>query len=96
MASSPADSVSSNHQDDPREDEDANNKDVNGEQAEEERQFYEPSHIWYASTVFPLSAACFGPLASALNICALVEDWRLFIPPGADEAGEALIADPRW
>jgi hypothetical protein len=38
------------------------------------KQFYEPTRIWYTATVFPLSAACFGPLTSALSICALAEE----------------------
>lgn len=64
--------------------------------ADGDRQFYEPTHIWYAATVFPLSAACFGPMASAFSICALVEDWAVFIPPGGTEAQEISIADPSW
>jgi potassium channel subfamily K len=63
---------------------------------EDKKQFYEPAHIWYATTVFPLSAACFGPMASAFNVCALVEDWRVFIPAGGTEAQEIAISDPAW
>ena len=62
----------------------------------DDRQFYEPTHIWYVATVFPLSAACFGPMASVFNICAVVEDWRVFIPPGGTEAQEISIYNPTW
>lgn len=64
--------------------------------AEDEKQLYEPAHIWYAATVFPLSAACFGPLASAFSICALAEDWRALVPAGGTEAQEIAIPDPTW
>lgn len=38
----------------------------------------------------------FGPMASAFNIIALVESWRVSIPPGATEATGELVPDPRW
>ena len=66
------------------------------ELGDEIKQFYEPSRIWYAATVFPLSAACFGPLASALSICGLVEEWRVTIPAGGAETSETPISDPSW
>jgi potassium channel subfamily K len=64
--------------------------------AEEVKEFYQSSRVWYAATVFPLAAACFGPLASALNICALVEEWRVIIPARGAEASEVAVADPSW
>jgi hypothetical protein len=67
-----------------------------GTDDDDENQFYERTYIWYAATVFPLSAACFGPMASVFNICALAEDWRVYIPPGGTEAQEIAITDPTW
>jgi len=63
---------------------------------EDEKQYYEPSHIWYAATVFPLCCASFGPLGLAFSICALIEDWRVTIPSSGLEADEVFIADPKW
>ena len=63
---------------------------------DDDRRFSERTLIWYAGTVFPLSAACFGPMASAFNICALAEEWRVLIPPAGTEAQETAIADPSW
>lgn len=31
---------------------------------------------WFAITAFPLFAGTFGTIATALNICALVQPWR--------------------
>ena len=73
-----------------------NELEMGGDGIEDDRRFYERSYLWYAATVFPLSAACFGPMASAFNICALAEDWRVLIPPGGTEAQEVAITDPSW
>lgn len=54
------------------------------------------SRWWFASTACPLLAGTFGPMASAFSICALVETWRVYIPPdGTEEHGER-IEDPKW
>ncbi|KIX92516.1 uncharacterized protein Z520_11836 [Fonsecaea multimorphosa CBS 102226] len=45
---------------------------------------------WFAITVFPLIAGTFGPIASALNICALVRPWRHEIN------GSGNVPDPAW
>jgi hypothetical protein len=37
---------------------------------------------WFAFTAFPLVAGTFGPLSTALNICALAEPWRLDLNTG--------------
>ncbi|EUC41250.1 hypothetical protein COCMIDRAFT_106655 [Bipolaris oryzae ATCC 44560] len=74
------------------------------EQAErEERQYLDPiwanqinSRWWFASTASPLIAGTFGPIANGMSICALVEKWRVYIPPGSDEAHGTKIADPKW
>ena len=31
-----------------------------------------------------------------MSICALVEKWRVYIPPGSDEAHGTKIEDPKW
>ena len=38
----------------------------------------------------------FGPMASAFSVCALVENWRVLIPPGSDEARGISEKDPKW
>jgi potassium channel subfamily K len=63
---------------------------------EDEKKYYQPSHIWYAATVFPLVAGSFGPLGLAFSICALIEDWRVTIPSSGQEADEVFISDPKW
>ena len=65
---------------------------------EEEEEFTQPSHWWFASTACPLLAGTFGPMASAFNICALVHHWRQTVPPGLHaivEEGHTL-PDPNW
>lgn len=59
--------------------------------------FLDPSRWWFASTAFPLVAGTFGPMASAFSICALVQSWRVDIPPGANEShGSVKVSDPKW
>jgi len=55
-----------------------------------------PTRWWYASTAFPLIAGTFGPLANAFSICALVENWRVQVPPGGTEEHGIDIRDPSW
>lgn len=62
----------------------------------EERDFLDPSRWWFASTACPLIAGTFGPMANAFSICALVEKWRVYIPPGADEGHGVKVQDPKW
>ncbi|KAK5955134.1 hypothetical protein OHC33_003813 [Knufia fluminis] len=54
-----------------------------------------PTRWWYASTAFPLVAGTFGPLANAFSICALVENWRVEVPPGGTEEHGIDIKDPK-
>ncbi|KAL2042956.1 hypothetical protein N7G274_004014 [Stereocaulon virgatum] len=65
---------------------------------EAERAFLDPSRWWFASTAFPLLAGTFGPMASAFNICALIQHWRVSIPPGfgANESHGNDVRDPKW
>ena len=46
--------------------------------------------------MLPLMAGTFGPMASAFSICALVESWRVVIPPGKTENTGEGIRDPSW
>ncbi|KIW44471.1 uncharacterized protein PV06_02937 [Exophiala oligosperma] len=66
------------------------------DEEEEERNFLMPARWWYASTGFPLIAGTFGPMANAFSICALVENWRVKIPPGGTEEHGIDIKDPKW
>ncbi|KIW86741.1 uncharacterized protein Z519_12654 [Cladophialophora bantiana CBS 173.52] len=63
---------------------------------EQERNFLMPARWWYASTGIPLVAGTFGPMANAFSICALVENWRVEIPPGGTEEHGIDITDPDW
>lgn len=63
---------------------------------EEEKSFLMPARWWYASTAFPLIAGTFGPMANAFSLCALVENWRVSIPPGGTEEHGIDIPDPKW
>jgi len=62
----------------------------------EEHDFTDPSRWWAASTICPLLAGTFGPIASGFNICALVFEWRLYVPPGGTEEHGVRIKDPAW
>ncbi len=65
-------------------------------QEEQETNFLMPARWWYASTFIPLLAGTFGPMANAFSICALVENWRVKIPPGGTEEHGIDIKDPKW
>lgn len=62
----------------------------------EQREFLDPSRWWFASTASPLIAGTFGPMANAFSICALPNEWRVYIPPGSDEAHGVKVPDPKW
>ncbi|KAI9690541.1 MAG: Potassium channel [Bathelium mastoideum] len=64
--------------------------------AEEDQQYLNPSRWWFASTACPLIAGTFGPIANALSICALVENWRVYVPPGSSEGYGIKVPDPAW
>lgn len=74
--------------------EDVSDSDMDEE--EEEENFLLPAKWWYASTLFPLIAGTFGPMANAFSICALVEKWRVSIPKGGTEEHGQKIPDPHW
>jgi potassium channel subfamily K len=66
------------------------------EEEEQERNYLLPARWWYASTGIPLIAGTFGPIANAFSVCALVEDWRVKIPPNGTEEHGIPIKDPKW
>jgi potassium channel subfamily K len=41
-------------------------------------------------------AGTFGPMASAFSLCALVQSWRVVIPPGKTADNGEDVKDPRW
>ncbi|KAL5113472.1 hypothetical protein ACEQ8H_008636 [Pleosporales sp. CAS-2024a] len=63
---------------------------------QEEQEFLDPSLWWFASTACPLIAGTFGPMANAFSICALVETWRVYIPPSSDEGHSERVEDLEW
>ncbi|KAF2197751.1 potassium channel-like protein [Delitschia confertaspora ATCC 74209] len=63
---------------------------------EEEKDYLDPSRWWFASTACPLIAGTFGPMANAFSLCAVVENWRVYIPPFQDEGHAENIDDPQW
>lgn len=66
------------------------------EEAEEDDDFRQPSQYWFASTLCPLLAGTFGPIANGFSICALAMSWRVYIPPGGSEQSATKITDPNW
>lgn len=66
------------------------------DQLEDDQAFLQSSSRWFVSTAFPLIAGDFGPIVSAFNINALVDHWRISMPPGQTPAQGAPVADPRW
>ncbi|KAK5561851.1 hypothetical protein LTR46_000656 [Exophiala xenobiotica] len=53
-----------------------------------------PISWWILSTLFPLIAGTFGPLASAFNICALAISWRTTVDSNSTESEGTHIQDP--
>lgn len=68
--------------------------DKNEEDAVED--FNAPTRWWVYSTLFPLIAGTFGPMASAFNICAVAVDWRIYVDATSTESEGAHIPDPKW
>lgn len=66
------------------------------EEVEEIKSFLLPARWWYSSTAFPLLAGTFGPMANTFSVCALVQYWRVEIPPGGTEGHGKDIKDPKW
>jgi potassium channel subfamily K, other eukaryote len=70
--------------------------DEEAEDLEDEQTYPHSTRWWFASTTFPLLAGTFGPMANAFSICALVQNWRVEIPPGGTEEHGKNIKDPKW
>ncbi|KAK5113187.1 hypothetical protein LTR85_011005 [Meristemomyces frigidus] len=66
------------------------------EEREEEEEYKEASRWWFASTACPLLAGTFGPIANGFSICALANEWRVYVPPGGTEEHGKKIMDPPW
>ncbi|KAK8210394.1 hypothetical protein M8818_003564 [Zalaria obscura] len=68
----------------------------NEEEAEDDH--LAPSHWWIITTLFPLIATTFGPLATTFNICALAGDLRVIVNPntteGSSETEGVNVPDP--
>ncbi|KAI1327400.1 voltage-gated potassium channel [Xylariaceae sp. FL0255] len=56
----------------------------------------DPARWWFASAAFPMVAGTLGPVASAFSICALVNNWRQYIPPGSNITIAEFVPDPDW
>ncbi|KAF7302368.1 hypothetical protein HMN09_00870400 [Mycena chlorophos] len=65
-------------------------KELQQDEEEEEVGFSQPNRWWFTSTMFPLIAGTFGPLANFFSACALSQPWRQHV---ADGSG---IQDPMW
>lgn len=66
------------------------------DEEDDDKTFLMPARWWYASTAFPLLAGTFGPMANTFSVCALVQYWRVEIPPGGTEEHGIEIKDPKW
>ncbi|OAL24842.1 Ca2+-transporting ATPase [Fonsecaea multimorphosa] len=66
------------------------------DQPKQDRKLNQKLVWWYAGTAFPLLAGALGPMANAFSICALVEQWRVTIPPGGTEEHGKNVPDPKW
>lgn len=51
---------------------------------------------WFTSTAFPLIAGTFGPLATLMSVCALVQSWIVTVPGGGSLETEQRVPDPKW
>ncbi|KAK5136132.1 hypothetical protein LTR08_003969 [Meristemomyces frigidus] len=66
------------------------------EEQQEQDEFEQSSSWWFASTACPLLAGTFGPIASGFSICALANEWRVYIPPNGTEEHGIKLTDPSW
>ncbi|QIW99308.1 hypothetical protein AMS68_004826 [Peltaster fructicola] len=60
------------------------------------QDYTDSGEYWTWSTLSPLLAGTFGPMATAFSICALVYGWREYLPPGTVEADASALSDPHW
>ncbi|KAJ5766780.1 uncharacterized protein N7511_004396 [Penicillium nucicola] len=75
------DTTSSNRQD--QSDQDSSTRDA---------KYPRAARWWFASTIYPLTAGTFGPMASAFNICSLSQPWRMDLT----STGGIDVPDPKW
>ena len=66
------------------------------DEREAEEDFLAPARWWFVTTLFPLVAGTFGPVASAFSICAIVQDWRVVPGAAAKEQEGPQLRDPSW
>ncbi|KAF7329252.1 hypothetical protein MKEN_00186100 [Mycena kentingensis (nom. inval.)] len=69
---------------------DAFRKELQQDEDEEEVGYFQPKLWWFTSTMFPLVAGTFGPLANFFSVCALTQPWRQHSGDGS------TIPDPPW
>ncbi|KAI1260147.1 voltage-gated potassium channel [Xylariaceae sp. FL1019] len=67
-----------------------------GDSKDKDDVHLDPTRWWLASSAFPMIAGTLGPVASAFSICALVNNWRQYIPPGANVTTAVFVDDPYW
>ncbi|KAJ5772263.1 hypothetical protein N7520_002792 [Penicillium odoratum] len=67
--------------------------DSNGKPYQQDSSNSLSARWWFASTVYPLTAGTFGPMASAFNVCCLAQTWRMV--PDA-QGGYLNVTDPKW
>ncbi|KAF7290829.1 hypothetical protein MIND_01324100 [Mycena indigotica] len=65
-------------------------RELQQDEQEEEVGFFQPKRWWFTSTMFPLIAGTFGPLANFFSACALSQPWRQHSTDGSE------ILDPEW
>ena len=51
---------------------------------------------WFVTTLFPLFAGTFGPVATMFNICALTQTWRVVPQSSSKEQEGTAVQDPTW
>ena len=62
-----------------------------------EDDFLAPARWWFITTLFPLLAGTFGPVATAFSICALAQSWRIVADPNnSTEQQGSGVSDPSW
>ena len=62
-----------------------------------EDDFLAPARWWFFTTLFPLLAGTFGPVATAFSICALAQSWRIVADPNNTTEQQGLeVSDPSW
>lgn len=60
------------------------------------KQVDDEGREWFAITAFPLFAGTFGTIASALNLCAIVQPWKCVLGGKYSLADIKDVPDPKW